>query len=223
MFGKVVLGVDADLFEQALADGEGAGRQAVRPRAVGATSCGHWSTRFKAIVADAGRGLSRRSVGAAPAGGAGRLPLLEHAARHGLPAIQPHFGRLSARRSTCRRWSSATSARTAAPAWPSPAIRPPASRSSSANIWSMRRARTSSPASARRSPVSAMADDPVVRARVRASCCEIARAARSALPRHAGSRVHGRARAALDAADPDRQADGAGGGPDRGRYGRTRG
>ncbi len=44
--------------------------------------------------------------------------------------------------------------------------------------------------------------------------------ARSALSRHAGSRVHGRARQALHAADPQRQAHRESGVEDRGRYGR---
>ena len=55
-----------------------------------------------------------------------------------------------ARRSTCRPWSSATPATTPAPAWPSPATRPPARTSSTASSWSTPRARTWSPACARR-------------------------------------------------------------------------
>ena len=43
------------------------------------------------------------------------------------------------------------------------------------------------------------------------------------LPRHAGRRVHHRARQALDAADPRRQAHRAGGGAHRRRHGRARG
>ncbi len=46
------------------------------------------------------------------------------------------------------------------------------------------------------------------------------RAARAPLPRHAGHRVHGRARAALHAADAQRQAHRQGGAEDRGRHGR---
>ena len=46
------------------------------------------------------------------------------------------------------------------------------------------------------------------------------RPARSALPRHAGHRVHHRARQALDAADPHRQAHRQGGAEDRRRHGR---
>ena len=54
----------------------------------------------------------------------------------------------SAPRSTSWRWSSATSARTPAPGWRSPATRPPARRASTATTWPTPRARTSSPASA---------------------------------------------------------------------------
>ena len=61
------------------------------------------------------------------------------------------FPRNGARRSTSRPWCSATWATTAPPAWPSPAIPPPARTSSTASTWSMPRARTWSPASARRS------------------------------------------------------------------------
>ena len=52
--------------------------------------------------------------------------------------------------STSRRWSSATWATTPAPASPSPATRPPARTSSTASSWPTPRARTWSPASARR-------------------------------------------------------------------------
>ena len=46
--------------------------------------------------------------------------------------------------------------------------------------------------------------------------------ARAPLPRHAGHRVHGRGRPAVHAADPQRQAPGAGGGAVRGRRRRRR-
>ena len=57
-----------------------------------------------------------------------------------------------ARRSTCRRWSTATWATTRAPASPSRATRRPARTSSTASFSSTRRARTWSPACARRVP-----------------------------------------------------------------------
>ena len=59
--------------------------------------------------------------------------------------------RIGAPPSTSRPWCSATWARTAPPASPSPATPRPATTSSTASTWSTRRARTSSPASARRS------------------------------------------------------------------------
>ena len=99
----------------------------------------------------AGRALPARS--AAPALGCHRRRFrqLADAARRHLPQDSTTSPRTGARRSTCRPWSSATWARTAPRAWPSPATRPPAPTSSTASSWSTPRARTWSPASARRS------------------------------------------------------------------------
>ena len=101
--------------------------------------------------------------------------------------------------------------------------------SSTASSWSMRRARTSSPASARRrtSPrrpasrqqLEAPAMEEVM-PEVFAELSKRSAHARRPLPRHAGHRIHRRARQAVDAADPHRQAHGAGGAQDRGRHGR---
>jgi phosphoenolpyruvate synthase/pyruvate phosphate dikinase len=67
------------------------------------------------------------------------------------------FRKAGARPSTCSRWCSATWAKAPPPASPSRAIPPPAKSASTANTWSTRRAKTSSPASARprRSPTRA--------------------------------------------------------------------
>ncbi len=84
----------------------------------------------------------------------------------------------------------------------------------------MRRARTWSPASARRrrSPrrrgKEAGSDKPSMEKAMPAAFKELdphLRRAREALPRHAGPRVHGRAGQAVDAADPHRQAHRQGG------------
>ena len=82
------------------------------------------------------------------------------------------------------------------------------------------RARTSSPACATRStsPSSATCM-PEVHAQLHGDPAH----ARAPLRRHAGHRVHGRGRAAVHAADAQRQAPGAGGGALRGRRGRARG
>ena len=82
-------------------------------------------------------------------------------------------------------------------------IRRPASSASTASSSSTRRARTSSPASARRSSIDEMASELPGRLH---GAARHAGAARAALPRHAGHRVHGRARQAVPAADAHRQA-----------------
>ena len=136
------------------------------------------------------------------------------------PARRPSTGgrtasrTTSARPSTSCRWCSATSATRRRPASASRATRPRASRSCTASSCSTPRARTSSPASARR-------------ARSRSwrtccrtptpSCCETMERLESALRRHAGHRVHDRARHAVPAADALGQAHGAGGDADRAR------
>ena len=79
-----------------------------------------------------------------------RLRLVDEPARHHLPQASTTSLKTGARRSTSRQWSSATWARPRRPASPSRAIPRPATRHSTASTWSMPRARTSSPASARR-------------------------------------------------------------------------
>ncbi len=70
--------------------------------------------------------------------------------RQGLSPPATTFPATGAPRSTSRRWCSAIWATPAPPASPSPAIRRPASGPITANGWSTRRARMSSPASAPR-------------------------------------------------------------------------
>ena len=79
-----------------------------------------------------------------------RVRFVDEPARHHLSPPARHSGRAGAPRSTCRPWCSAIWAKPRRPASPSRAIRRPARRSSTANFSSMRRARTWSPAFARR-------------------------------------------------------------------------
>ena len=85
-------------------------------------------------------------------------------------------------------------------------------RASTATTCRTPRARTSSPASATpsRSPTSSRSTR-----RRTTSCCDIMATLEQPLPRPVRHRVHRRARQALDAADPGRQAHRRGGVPDR--------
>ena len=83
--------------------------------------------------------------------------LMAQRARDHLPQVSTISPATGAPRSPSSRWCSATSATIARPASPSPAIPPTASTASTASSCPMRKARTSSPASARRHPISKMA------------------------------------------------------------------
>ena len=120
----------------------------------------------------------------------------------------------SAPPSTCRRWCSATPATGRRPAWASRATRRPARRSSSASSSSTPRARTSWPASARRSRSPSSSD---VMPKAYKELRDDHDAAREALQGHPGLRVHDRGREALHAADAQRQAHRLRGGRDRDR------
>ena len=102
---------------------------------------------------------------------------------------------------------------TAPPASPSPATRRPAQNVLRRISWSTPRARTWSPASARPSTLTVagkatQSDLPAMEEVMPEVFGQLAgaRHARTALPRHAGHRVHGPDRHALDAADPLGQA-----------------
>ena len=97
----------------------------------------------------AGPPVPRRSAGAALGGRRRRVQELAGPPRRFLPQDRGHSRRSGAPPATCRAWSSATWATPRPPAWPSAATRPPARTSSTANGWSMPRARTWWPASAR--------------------------------------------------------------------------
>ena len=93
--------------------------------------------------------------------------------------------------------------RTPAPAWPSPATRPAASRASTATTCRTPRARTSSPASATRCRCTTWSRS--TRSRYD-ELMQIMADAGAALQGPVRHRVHDRARQAVDAADPGRQA-----------------
>ena len=106
--------------------------------------------KFKAAVLERTGGLPRGPAGAALGRHQRRVRLLEQRPRRRLPAACTTSPTTGARPSTCRRWSTATPATSRAPAWPSRATRPAARTSSTASSWSTPRARTWSPAYARR-------------------------------------------------------------------------
>ncbi len=142
----------------------------------------------------------------------GGLQLVELRPRGALPAPGAHPGRPRHGGQRGRDGLRQPGRRQRAPAWRSPATRAPARRASTATTCRTRRARTSWPASA-------------TRCRCRTSrridkasydqLMTIMADAGEPLPRPVRHRVHHRARQALDAADPGRQADRGGGLPDR--------
>ena len=167
-------------------------------------TCKKLVEQFKKIVAE--RDRPRLPAGPARADGP------RHHARSSTPgtptapsstAARSASPATSAPRSTSARWSSATSAPTPAPASPSPATPPPATRASTATTCRTPRARTSSPASATpcRSPSWSSID--------KASydqLMQIMETLENALQGPVRHRVHHRARQAVDAPDPGRQA-----------------
>ena len=124
--------------------------------------------------------------------------------------------------------------RPAATAWPSPAIRRPARTPITANGWSTRRAKTSSPGirtpqyltkaareRAGAKPLSMEEAMPAAFADELAPCPP--ELLETALSRHAGHRIHGGTRQVVDAADPHRQTHRQGRAQDRRRYGTRKG
>jgi hypothetical protein len=168
---------------------------------------------FPQDVARAAVGRDRRGV-----------RLLDERARGHLPPPARHPG-TGAPRSTCRRWCSATWARPRRPASPSPAIPRPA-RARLRRIPDQRagRGRRRRHPHAAGSHRSARARRPAPtsrrwkrRCRRRSPSSTRSTTCSSALPRHAGHRVHRRAGQAVDAADPQRQAHRQGGAAHRRR------
>jgi pyruvate, orthophosphate dikinase len=148
MFGKTVLGIDGDFFEHALeqaktAQGRQDGRRPRRRRAPGAGR----HLQGSSSRSHAGS-TSRRTRASSSTSRSGRLRLVEHRARAALPPPGADPRTTWAPRSTCRRWSSATSATdsgTGVAFTRDPATGAPVS---TATTCPTRRARTSSPASA---------------------------------------------------------------------------
>ena len=111
--------------------------------------------------------------------------------------------RASVRRSTCRRWSSATAATTRAPASPSPATRRPGNQGVYGDY--LQNAQGEDVVAGIRNTVS-LADMEKIDKASHDELLDDHGHAREALPRHVRHRVHRRARQALDAPDPGRQA-----------------
>ena len=218
MYGDVVLGVEHDHFEEALEDLQaGSAASASTP----SSTADDWQRAGRRVQGDR---RSRRTGKPFPQDpqeqlwgaigavfGSWKTPrAITYRRMHDIPTT-------GAPRSTCRRWCSATWATTAPPASPSPAIRRPASSASTASSWSTPRARTWSPASARRSHLTARhgkqasgADRAVDGGVMPAAYAELVDVSATS------SRAHYRdmqdieftiqQRQALDAADPHRQA-----------------
>ena len=149
MFGRTVCGVPGEEFEQALDEAKQRQGHHATTSTWTPTTCARWSTTYKKIFAEhTGREFPqdpREQLDLAdPRRSSSRGTPSARCCTAGRSASRP----TSAPRSTWSPWSSATSAPTPAPAWRSPATRPPARRASTATTWPTRRARTWSPASA---------------------------------------------------------------------------
>ena len=126
MFGKTVLDIEGDHFEHALDQAKAdAGVTTdvelgvAELQALVATLQGHRRGARRAST-------SRRIRASSSTSRSGRLRLVEHRPRPAVPPPGAHPRTTSAPRSTCRRWCSATSATTPAPASRSPATPRPA-------------------------------------------------------------------------------------------------
>ena len=230
MHASIALGVSQEPFEHALdearaprRDGEGHRPHAPERRGAEARasptptspprSCARSSRAFKAIVKkETGKRLPDRPARAALAGHRGGLPLVEQPPRHRLPPDARHPRRLGHRVQRAgdglRQPGRHERHRRRLHARPvdgrEEALRRVAART--------RRARTSSPASARRMPIrvarAADADESLETKMPEAYRELVAHRAdaREALPRHAGPRVHHPGRQALHAAVPHRRS-----------------
>ena len=151
MYGSVVLGVEHHEFE-AILELEREKRGAAEDTEMDRRRAGRRSsTLYKKLIEDKlGKPFPQAPLGPALGRDRRRLRLVDECRAPSPTASSTTSPRAGARPSTCRRWCSATWARPRPPASPSRAIPRPARRRSTASSWSMRRARTSSPASARR-------------------------------------------------------------------------
>ena len=206
MFGEVVEGIDGHRFEDAL-DALKRERGVALDTDLTAEDLDELVETYRAIYREA-KGERVPAGRARAAAARRRAPSSTRGTRRarGSTAGRTRSRTTSAPRSTSCRWCSATRATARARASRSRATRRPARAARRASSSRTRRARTSSRGSARRS-----------RSRRWATCCpgayeqllETLRAARAALPRRAGRRVHGRGRPALHAADARGEAHGA--------------
>ena len=151
MYSDVVLGLEHGLFEEALEIAK-EDNAYYTDTELTADDCKALVGEYKRIVARRARTQTSRRTSTEQLWGAiaRGIRQLGFATAPRSTAGSTTFPATGAPRSTCRRWCSATWARPAPPALPSPAILRPARRPITANGWSTPRARTSSPASARR-------------------------------------------------------------------------
>ena len=205
---------------------EGSARRPARHRARRARRCASWSPSSRPRSSSA-RGATSPTIRGSSCGARSAPCSAPGRTRAPSPTVRCTTSRRAgAPPSPCRRWSSATWATTAPPASPSRAIRRPASAASSASscinaqgedvVAGIRTPQPINDAS-KRQP-----DDKSLEELMPAAYAELVahlRAAREALPRHAGHRVHHPAGQALDAADAHRQAHRQGDGAHRRRDG----
>ena len=217
MYGDVVAGVDAHRFEEAIGRAEGAargrtGRRSHRRRPRGARRDASSTCTCRSRARTSPRTLATSS----PPRSARSSTRGTRRGRRSTGA-RTAFRTTSAPRSTSSRWSSETRGRTRAPGLPSRATRRPAS----AGPWGEFLANAQGE--------DVVAGDPHAGAD-RGDGEGLPRSARRArrddapaggsLPRDAGHRVHDRGGPALSPPDPEREAYGAIGTPDRRRHGR---
>ena len=219
LFGKIVLGIDGHVFEEAL--------DAIKKRKKAPDRRGPHGAALEELVdrvprdrqAPIAHGLSRGPDRAAARGHRRCVRILEQQARHRLPQLQPHSPRPGHRRQRAddglrqhgrrlrhRRCLHAQSRR-------------PARRKLYGEYLINAQGEDVVAGIRTPKPIAAMATDLPEAYR---QFEQIARTAGEALPRRAGPGVHDRARQAVHAADAQRQAHRRGRREDRGRHGARR-
>ena len=215
MYGDVVLGVRATdehaVRQDRSTDGQAGARGAQTrpgPRPADDLARDRAPRSRRSSSERTGNAVPRRPARAALGRDRRRLPVLEQPARRRLPQACTTSPTTGAPRSTCRRWSSATSATTPRPASRSRAIPRPASadlrRVAHQRAGRGRRRRHPHAAPARSDGDETRRGDACRAALRRAR--RASRSPRGALPRHAGPRVHDPGRKALLLQTPQRQA-----------------
>ncbi len=148
MYGRIVLGIDGELFEHPLE----AAKHAAGVKSDAELDAAALKALCHDVQADRSRrppaSRSRRTRRSSSAARSRRCSRAGTAPARSPTACASGSATTSAPPSTCRRWCSATATTTRAPASASPATRPPARTSRTATSSSTPRARTSSPASA---------------------------------------------------------------------------